>query len=589
MTKDTLDGQRFRELFIAGARRVSESRDYLNSINVFPVPDGDTGTNMAHTLTKAAEALEGSDGDSLSQVLRTLSQKLRMDAKGNSGIILSEFFHGMFLKLKEEESVRPGGFIEAMDHGKQAAYAALTNPKEGTILTTIRKAVDRLKEAQTDIEDMRVTIEKLVESARHSVDETTGEMELLRENKVVDSGAHGFLLFWEGALNYMKGEWGAALKPIRRVFARAKPEDIKFRYCVEGLVSGGGFVRSDISGQLSSLGDSVIVTCDSGLLKIHVHTNDPPKVFSYLGGLGQLIKTKVDDMVAQSGQLAGAERALKAIGMLTDSTCDLDLALLEELGVEMAPLQVMFGDESFRDRMDITADEFYHRLRRDGSLPRTSLPAPGDFIRALEHLIPHCDKVLAIYISSTLSGAYQAGKRLGDEFGGGKVISYDSGHVSLGLGMMVVEAARMAESGAAVTDILSRLDGIKGKLSTFFTVDTLEYLSKNGRIGTAKKVIGYAFGVKPILEYKDGKATSCRSALGRKAMMKKLVELLEERASRPGFEGRVAVAWSDDMDSRDQVIAIIKERLGVESPLTGRVSPVLGSHVGPGALGVFCF
>jgi hypothetical protein len=587
MPKTFLDAETFRDLFTAGARRVAESREYLNSINVFPVPDGDTGSNMADTLTNAAQELACSDCVTLEEILATLSKKLRMGAKGNSGIILSEFFHGMFLKLKEERSIHPERFIDAVNHGKETAYAALAEPREGTMLTAIRKAAEKLRDVRSQTPNMKIAIETLVDSARTAVRETTDQLSVLKESRVVDSGAHGFLLFWEGALGYLKGEiQSAVIEPVKRVFTRAKAERMTVRYCVEGLATGERFDRKAITGDLSAMGESLIVISDGNTLKVHIHTNDPQAVFEYIGRFGVLIKTKVDDMQDQS--MAKAAQAVRPVMVVTDSTCDLELAIMEQNDIEMAPLQVMFGEETFRDRIDMTADEFYHRLKTADKIPRTSLPQGSAFLEAFEHQAPRCGKILGIYISSALSGTWQAGRKWGEEFGGDKVVTYDSMQASLGLGMMVLEAAQMAENGSDMGDIIIRLDEMRKKISTFFTVDRLDYLLKNGRIGLAKKVFGQALGVKPILKLESGQVRPCASAFGAKRMMEKLTTIIERESEKPGFEGKYALAWSDNPSARDEMISRLKERLGAQDILIGRVSPVIGSHTGSGALAVIC-
>jgi hypothetical protein len=588
MPKTFLDAETFRDLFTAGASRVAESREYLNSINVFPVPDGDTGSNMADTLTNAARELAATDCVTLEETLETLSRKLRMEAKGNSGIILAEFFHGMFLKLKEELSIHPERFADAVNHGKETAYAALAEPKEGTMLTAIRKAAEKLRETRAHTPNMRVAVQTLVDSARTAVKETTEQLSILKESHVVDSGAHGFLLFWEGALGYLKGEiQHAVIEPVKRVFTRAKAENLTARYCVEGLVTGERFDRKAVGAALSTMGESLIVTNDGTMLKVHIHTNTPQDVFDYLGRLGTLIKTKVDDMRDQS--MTKAAQVRKPVMVVTDSTCDLELALMEQNDIEMAPLQVMFGDETFRDRVDLTSDEFYHRLQTADTIPRTSLPQGSAFLEAFEHQAPRCDKILGIYLSSALSGTWQAGRKWGEEFESAKVVAYDSRQASLGMGMMVLEAAKMAENGSEIGEIIIRLDEMRNKISTFFTVDRLDYLLKNGRIGLAKKVFGTALGVKPILKVEAGLVRPCASAFGKKRMMEKLTTLIQRESEKPGFEGKYALAWSDNPSARDEMISRLKEKLGAQNILVGRVSPVIASHTGPGALGVMCY
>lgn len=589
MPDTVLDGAKFKGLFIAGSRRLEESREYLNSINVFPVPDADTGANMAGTMSAAVDALHELEDATLKNVLETIALRLRMEARGNSGVILSEFFHGMFSRIKGEEHITPESFVEAIESGKRAAYAAIADPREGTILTVISHAVESLNTVKAEIENMTHALERMVESQRSALERTKDMMPLLRENNVVDSGAHGFLLFWEGALAYMKNEIDhAILKPVQRVFKAEQAEKIKFRYCTEVLARGVTAERARLVERLAAMGDSLIVTGDRELLKVHVHTNEPEALFAYMKTLGEIIKTKADDMREQHARKA--ETALhQKTRVMVDSTADLDHALLEEWEIEMAPLQVIIGEESFRDRVELSADEFYSRLAHGGPLPRTSLPKGSDFVAAYERMAPHCDAILGIFISSQLSGTWQAGKKWGDEFSPGKVTAYDSNTASLGAGLMALEAARMAREGAAVEAIAARLDGIKGKLRVYFSVDTLEFLAKNGRIGAAKRFIGETLGLKPVLTCVRGQVAPFSKAFGKKRTISKLLDIAARDEARAGFEGVYAVAWSNNPDERERLIEQMNKRLTVNKLVVGQISPVIGAHTGPGALGIISY
>ncbi len=291
MADSILDGKKFKDLFIAVSKRLDDSKDYLNSINVFPVPDGDTGANMASTLNTAVDALHELDDHSLPKVLDTIAHQLRMEAKGNSGIILSEFFHGMFQNIKHVDAINPDDFKKALSDGKKAAYSALAEPKEGTILTLIRQAVEDLDAAQVEIEDMKKVLEHMVESQKRALEQTPELMPMLKQNNVVDSGAHGFLLFWEGALAYMNDEIDhVILKPIRRVFAADKAEEITYRYCTEALVRGASFDRDFLRSHLMQKGDSLIITGDGELLKgpyPHQRTNGGDRLYGHAGDDGK--------------------------------------------------------------------------------------------------------------------------------------------------------------------------------------------------------------------------------------------------------------------------------------------------------------
>lgn len=589
MSDSAIDGKRFKNLFIAGSARLDESKEYLDSINVFPVPDADTGANMSSTMNNAADALHDIEDHSLENVLETIQKKLRMEAKGNSGIILSEFFHGMFQKMKKNDSIKPGNFIEAMSHGREAAYSALAEPKEGTMLTMISEAVESLKFAEAEIKDMKNVLEHMVECQRITLAKTPEMMAMLKESNVVDSGAHGFLLFWEGALAYMNNEMDhVILKPIRKVFKTDQTGQIKYRYCTEALARQCEFDKGELQASLLELGDSLIITGDTELLKIHIHTNEPKTVFAHMKSIGDVIKTKVDDMMAQHQEkVASVEK--QAVRIIVDSCSDLDLAMREQWDIEMVPLQVIFGDETFRDRIEITADEFYKKLKAEGTMAKTSLPMGSDFIKGFEHVAPHCDRTLAIFLSSKLSGTYQAGKKWGNDFDSDKIIAYDSQSVSLGAGVMALEAARMARQGETIERIIARLDEIRSKVSILFTVDTLEFLAKNGRIGKAQKFIGQIIGVKPILECKNGEVCPHSKALGRKRVIDKLITILEGKARADNFEGAYAVVYSDNPEARDDLIDRMRDTLTIKTLVTGQISPVIGAHTGPGTLGVGCY
>ncbi len=594
MSFKTIDGRAFRDLFLSGTKKLGEAREYLNSINVFPVPDGDTGSNMADTMRGTADALHKVSDPLLSNVLKKISTSLRLEARGNSGIIISEFFTGMIKSFPPGESLNVSDFVNGISEGKKSAYASVANPVEGTMLTVIRKMSERVILEKENINNLKKAVELMVATGQTALEETMNEMELLRENKVVDSGANGILLFWEGALMYLNGEYEEKhFAPNRNVLKQVEVPDIKWRYCTEGLVkSDRPFERKDVSEKLAGLGDSLIVICDEELIKVHIHSNEPPKVFEVLEQFGEIIKTKAEDMIEQSKR-ERAEQSTEAsratIGIVADSTCDLDLATREDMSIEMIPLQIMFGEQSWRDRVEISAREFYKKLQSEKVSPKTSLPKGSDFLQGYEHVASRHKTILALYLSSKLSGTWQAGKKWGEEFEDADVISYDTESVSLGAGLLAREAARMAAEGARIDVIIKRLDEIKSKMAGFITVSTLKYLARSGRISGSKKIFGEALNVKPILKCEGGQIVECSKAFGIGGMKKELKRLITEKSKNKNFEGHFGIATAGEVPYEDDIMDWIRKNFEISSITTAEVSPVIGAHAGPGALAVFCY
>jgi DegV family protein with EDD domain len=591
MTTTILDAATLRNLFVAGARRLDEGREYLDSINVFPVPDGDTGSNMAATMMGAAATLAEADAVSLTlpQTARRLSTALRMEARGNSGIILSEFFHAFFGVVGSGDTLDGLRLAAAMEAGRDAAYAALAEPKEGTILTVIRKMATAADDGGLSA-DVRKTLARLVEEGREALARTPDDMPLLRENGVVDSGAHGFLLFWEGGLLYLKGEYApAALKPLKRVFKKEQAKTITYRFCTEGLVEPAGPVDlGALKKELTPFGDSLIITGDAELVKVHIHTNEPEKVFAALSFVGRMVKKKAEDMIAQNVAKAAAV-AHQKVRIVTDSTCDLPPERAEALGVAVAPLTITLGEESFADGIELGAEEFYHRMAKFSGVPRTSLPPGRAFMEAYATVAGRCDTIVGVYLSSALSGTWQAGRKWGEEFPAGKVIAFDSQSASIGLGFMVEEASALAASGADAATIVARLTTMREKMRVYITVDTLEHLARSGRIGGAKRLLGTAISLKPILTLKDGAVIPLTKGFGRHGMLNRLLGLLKNDLAASGCEKKIGVAYAGDEAIRDQLLERIEKELPDARVSTALVTPVIGAHVGPGALGVFVY
>nr|WP_156233828.1 DAK2 domain-containing protein [Enterococcus gallinarum] len=305
----------------AGAARLQVNAEFVNSLNVFPVPDGDTGTNMNLSMTSGAKAVADATSEKVGDLATTLSKGLLMGARGNSGVILSQLFRGFAKAIPTVETLTAPELAQAFTHGVETAYKAVMKPVEGTILTVARIAAEYgEKKAQTS-DDCVEVMKAVVHGAKRALAKTPDLLPVLKEVGVVDSGGQGLLFIYEGFLNALTGEYQAneVYEPTpaamdemvnaehhRSVQGQMATEDIKFGYCTEIMVKIGEgptvdstFDYETFRNYLNELGDSLLVVNDDEIIKVHVHTEHPGEVMNYGQKFGSLIKIKVDNMRVQ--------------------------------------------------------------------------------------------------------------------------------------------------------------------------------------------------------------------------------------------------------------------------------------------------
>lgn len=271
-----------------------------------------------------------------------------------------------------------------------------------------------------------------------------------------------------------------------------------------------------------------------------------------------------------------------AVRIVTDSTADVPPELVERHGITVVPLLVHFGEQSFRDGVDLTFDAFYHRLRSGNVYPTTSQPPVETFKDTFERLAADGSAVVAIHLASTFSGTFQSSTLAAQMLPASRVTVLDSGSVSMGLGWLVLAAARAAEAGASVAEIVALVERLRPRVRTFAVFETLEYLQRGGRIGRARAFLGSLLGVKPLLEVRDGEVLPRERVRTWKRAVERLVELVLALGPITHLAFLHAAA--------PEAVAGLRERLaphlaGVET-VTCAIGPVLGAHIGPGAVGI---
>ncbi|ETI66921.1 DAK2 domain-containing protein [Neobacillus vireti] len=325
MSITALDGKRFAEMIIQGANHLAANAKMVDALNVFPVPDGDTGTNMNLSMTSGAKEVKNNVQEHIGKVGVALSKGLLMGARGNSGVILSQLFRGFSKAVETKAKISAKDFAQALEAGVETAYKAVMKPVEGTILTVAKDSAKKGVQAAQNSTDIIDIMEEVVREAKASLKRTPDLLPVLKEVGVVDSGGQGLVFVYEGFLAVLKGEElpeSSDLLPSmselvsaehhKSVQGHINTEDIEFGYCTEFMVRfeqqktakhpfDEGVFRND----LSRLGDSLLVIADEDVVKVHIHSEQPGEVLTYGQRYGNLINMKIENMRQQHSNIVG--------------------------------------------------------------------------------------------------------------------------------------------------------------------------------------------------------------------------------------------------------------------------------------------
>ncbi|MDO4169221.1 MAG: DAK2 domain-containing protein [Lachnospiraceae bacterium] len=302
-----INASTLQKMFLGGAKRIEAKKEYINELNVFPVPDGDTGTNMSMTIMSAAKEVGGLENPTLKELAKAISGGSLRGARGNSGVILSQLFRGFTRAIKEEEVVTTKILSTGFDYAVQTAYKAVMKPKEGTILTVARVTAERAVEVAEESEDIDVFCRAVIETAEEILAKTQDMLPVLKEAGVVDSGGQGLLEVLKGAYDaYLGKEINVEIPVVQKKVvpqttgADISTADIKFGYCTEFIImlekEFGPEQEKEFKAFLTSIGDSLVVVSDDEIVKVHVHTNHPGQAFEKGLTYGALSNMKVDNM-----------------------------------------------------------------------------------------------------------------------------------------------------------------------------------------------------------------------------------------------------------------------------------------------------
>jgi len=589
VTADTLDGLRLARALKAGIARLLSRQEHLNKINVFPVPDGDTGTNLALTLRAVLGALQRAPDDHAGHTLTRVADAALDGARGNSGAILAQFFLGLCDRLGHLGRLHADDFAEGVRGGADYAREALSEPREGTILTVLTDFAREMHDVQREgVRDFAALLRRGVHAAQASLERTRFQLEALRRANVVDAGAQGFVELMAGMTDYIAS--GAQDDPEVVVavqesdaleMSAGEEQDLAHRWCTECVVTGDHVDRRHLREQLSTLGSSLVVAGLQNKVRVHIHVNDPAEVFRVAARFGTVAGEKTDDMQRQQHSAhAGARR----VAVVTDSAADIPGDEMDRLDIHMVPVRVHFGDRSYLDKVGITPEEFFAELERNPEHPKTSQPPPGDFRRHFEFLASHFDAVVSVNVSRQASGTCTAAESAAGRVSThGKVTVVDSMNASLGQGLVVMYAAECAQAGYDAARVIEATRAILPRTHTYGLVGSLEYAVRGGRVPRWVKNVADRLQLMPILHNdRKGRVSAGGVLVGRRGLKEKFARLVRRRM-RADRNYRLLVGHAHcEADGR-----WLLERLADRNVVSATLLPLgsaLGAHGGPGML-----
>lgn len=595
---EELDGLLLADTLRAGIYRLFQQTDHINKINVFPVPDGDTGTNMSMTLSAVLSAIDRQQDQHAGSVLVRVADAALDGARGNSGAILAQFLLGLGDGAGHLAKLGLREFSAALKQGVRYAHDALSQPKEGTILTVLGEFATAAEAQLPNVKDFAALFSRTLGQVRRSLEATRGQLAELKAADVVDAGALGFVEMLEGMTEFLDtGRYEAVAVPMH---AGDEPmaglagftATTDHRFCTECLVQARADRDIDLRQfreQLSSLGSSLVLGGSKRKAKVHIHVDDPQTVFRLAAEYGEVSGQKADDM--QQQQRAAHHGAGQRVAVVTDSGADIPEAIMERLGIHMVPVRVHFGNQSFLDKVSLTSDEFYRRIVDSPDHPKTSQPPPGDFRRMFEFLSSHYSSVVSINLTSVQSGTFNAASSAAQRMTREErpIAVIDSRSASIGEGLVVIAAAEAAIRGADFDTVTQVAQDSVRRTETFALIRDIRYAVRGGRVPASVGTLAKWLRLNVILRtFPNGRIAAGGGLLGNFGLLSRFVRFVQKRiVVEPGTRLRFLIAHGAATEQADE----LKEKLlevfsghSIEFCEITDVGSAIGVHGGPGTL-----
>lgn len=587
-----LDGERLYYAFLSGAKEVIANKKELNRINLFPVADGDTGSNLSRTLTVVKN--EAIKDNSLTITLNSMGEAALRGAIGNSGIIFAQFINGLKNSIEQEDSINVIKFAQAVENAVIYTYQGINNPVEGTILTVMKDWASSLKKLTNKSNDFAEIMEKSLESACFSLKRTKNQLQILKEADVVDFGAQAFVFFLEGIVDFInKGNLkDLKITKITKIDSLVekeigKEDDLNFRYCTEAYLANLKIEIIDLKAEISDLGDSLIAAGDKNRLRVHIHTNNPPELFIRLNKYADILDQKADDMQLQQ---AVKYRQKSKIAILCDSIADLPAEYRDQHQIHLLPLNILIDSVNYLDKLTIDSNNFFNIIDNAAEYPSSAQPAVQKIEDKLNYLAENYDSIIAITVSAKMSGTYNNLKKAAENVLADnedlKIEVIDSKTNSGAEGLLVMEAAEKLEDGKKFKEVVEHLKLIRKKIYIYVSVSDFKYMVRGGRVSPLKGKLAGFLNLKPIISIdQEGNGIAFATAFSKRGNYKKMIAILKKHKKEKGIK-RFAVVHGDDYKRAKRYKNSFRELLNIEADFLESISPIVAMNAGRGSTAV---
>lgn len=483
MKREYVDGFEFYKIFISGAKSVIRNKIHLNNINVFPVPDGDTGSNMEATLNSLINFTNVSF--SFEETSKSMANATMLGARGNSGIIFAQYIKGIAEAANGYQTIHFKEFIDLNFYAAQKLINAISKPVEGTIITVIRSWAEYLKTNKNSISSFEELFLNSIDTAENSLSKTTEQLEVLKKYNVVDSGAKGFVYFLEGIRRYILDD---DISEDLNLFSDNinlniieidnLDENLEYRYCCECVILNSNYQKKELMGAISTFGENLICIENDNKIKVHMHTNTPYKLFEKLYEFGTISIPKIDDMLIQSNMI----KDKSDIAIVTDSIADIPQEILDKYNVYTINLNIQIGESQFVDKIGISREMVYNYMNSE-TYPTSSAVNKMQIEIILKRILQNYKNIIVITVSSKLSGMYNLLSNVVENLNyDGNIEIIDSKLNSVAQGLLVYKAIELLSQGKDFETIIEQIKLNISKLEIYVALNTIKNVMKSGRV-----------------------------------------------------------------------------------------------------------
>lgn len=577
-------------MMLLAFQEIERNEEQINKINVFPVPDQDTGSNMAKTLLGIKEAIENKEFKDLITLADAILDGALTTAQGNAGVIYTGFLAGFLPAFQNENPIDTKKLAEAFKKGGERARQSIQNPTEGTILDVIEATAETFEREAKKEKNIVNLFKKGLEKAHEALLATREKMEIFRKANVVDAGGLSFLIILEGNLKAIEREEGETRKKERGRSSekvRRFIQTLSHRYELVFLVKNEKLDRDELEKKLTPLGDSIEVLKIGDRTKVHIHTDLLDEVKKIARESGKFQSLRIEDMTKE---IVGEESVRKvSIGIVTDETACLLQKIIERYQIEAVPC--IFD---WPEGKNLAGENIYQKMRTARRLeiktfPKTSQATPKYYLDSFKKQLQRFDKVLCITISSKLSGCYNSAKEAEEIIKEPqRIFVFDSLHASASQALLVLRAIELIQEQREILEVIDELKKLISKTHLYVLFEDPKWIEAGGRINKSqarwirrvKKI-----NLHPLIKIKNGvmvKGGVIWAKDTAEALFKKISKE-SNKIRKKGKKIRVIIAHTDNFEEAEKLKKELR-KIRAEVSFISLLSPVVGTHVGPGTL-----